>query len=673
MIQLSELTKSFGDRVLLDHVTWQISSRERVGLCGPNGAGKTTLLRLMAGLEEPDSGAILKPAALTAGYLPQDGLSHAGRTLFEEASRAFETLLGVKAEMHDLEGRLGDPMIPEPEHEAMLARYSDLQDRFRLGDGYSIELKTATVLQGLGFKASDFDRPTETFSGGWQMRIALARLLLGQPKLLLLDEPTNHLDLEARNWLESYLNAYPHAVILVSHDRFFLDAVVTRIADLTLRTLTDYVGNYSQYLVAHEARIGELRKAKREQDEEIARVKMFIDRFRYQATKAAQVQSRIKMLEKVVPIEVPPEHKRIHFDFPVSAKSGRTVLELKHASKAYGSLVVFDDVSLHIERGDRIAVVGPNGAGKSTLMRMLADDEAPDRGKRTEGHNVVMQYFAQDQATRLDPTLTVYETLASGSPTNMVPAIRHILGGFLFSGDDVYKRARVLSGGERTRLAVASMLLRPSNTLLLDEPTNHLDLDSKEVLLDALADYGGTLIFVSHDRYFVERLATKIVEVGGRTAVVYPGTYTEFLWHSAHRNDEQRRDAGPGQGKAENRLERGGKQVPEATAAARREPRGLASRAAREGQKRADAEARRKARAEEARQARIDDLESRIADAEQAMRELELAMAAPGFYDNRAAARPVVERHQALMWQVGDLMHKWEELQASAGLAVTEP
>src|SRR5450759_5925321 len=538
MIQLSNLTKSFGDRVLFDHVTWQITDRERVGLCGPNGAGKTTLLKMMAGLEEPDSGAVLKPAALTVGYLPQDGLTHSGRTVFEEASSAFGELLAMKAEMHALENRLGDEAIPEAEHELMLHRYSDLQDRFRLHGGYSIELKTATVLQGLGFKTLDFERPTETFSGGWQMRIALAKLLLGQPNLLLLDEPTNHLDLEARNWLEAYLNAYPHAVILVSHDRFFLDAVVTRIADLTLRTLTDYHTNYSGYLAEHHERIEAMRKAKRDQDEEVARVRMFIDRFRYQATKASQVQSRIKMLEKVAPIEVPPERKKIHFDFPPCAKSGRMVLELTHIRKAYGEISIFRDLNLHIERGDRIALVGPNGAGKSTLMRMLSGEDVPDAGERTPGHNVVMQYFAQDEATRMDPAPTVYETLASGSPLQMVPAIRNILGGFLFSGDDVYKHVRVLSGGERTRLAVARMLLRPSNTLILDEPTNHLDLDSKEVLLDALADYGGTLVFVSHDRYFVERLATKIIEVGERQAIVYPGTYAEFLWHKEHPQHE---------------------------------------------------------------------------------------------------------------------------------------
>jgi ATP-binding cassette subfamily F protein 3 len=664
MIQLSALTKTFGDRTLFDHVTWQITDRERVGLCGPNGAGKTTLLRMMAGLDEPDSGGVLKPAALTVGYLPQDGLSHSGKTVFDEAASAFADLLTMKAEMHALEERLGDQAIPEAEHTAMLERYSDLQDRFRLGGGYTIELQASTVLQGLGFKPADFERPTETFSGGWQMRIALAKLLLGQPNLLLLDEPTNHLDLEARNWLEEYLNAYPHAVILVSHDRFFLDAVVTRIADLTLRTLTDYHTNYSGYLAEHHERIEALRKAKREQDEEVARVRMFIDRFRYQATKASQVQSRIKMLEKVVPIEVPVERKKIHFDFPSCGKSGRIVLELKHVE-------VFRDLNLHIERGDRIALVGPNGAGKSTLMRMLSGEETPDAGERVEGHNVVMQYFAQDEATRMDPAPTVYETLASGSPLHMVPAIRNILGGFLFSGDDVYKRAGVLSGGERTRLAVARMLLRPSNTLLLDEPTNHLDLDSKDVLLDALADYGGTLIFVSHDRYFVERLATKIIEIGNGTAIAYPGTYKEFLWHKAHPgapDAQQSHDARAQQDTRKGRERSDRPHAPEgrerrngpsvATSAAAPKP------APREEKKRSDAEARKRDRASKARQAEIDALETRIAECEQAIRDIEQTMAAPGFYEDRAAAQPVIDQHDALMWKVGDLMHQWEELQS---------
>ena len=530
MIQLSALSKSFGDRVLLDAVNWQIDDRERVGLSGPNGAGKTTLLKMLAGLDEPDGGLVVKPSGLTIGYLPQDGLVHTGRTLREEAGLAFKSLLDMRAEIASLEDRLADDAVPESEHASMLTRYSDLQDEFRRGEGYSIDLKVTTVLRGLGFAAADLDKPSEAFSGGWQMRIALAKLLLGRPGLLLLDEPTNHLDLDARNWLEEYLTGYPHAVILVSHDRFFLDAVVTRITEIGLRKLTDYTGNYSDYLREREARMERLRQQKHDQDEEVARMEAFINRFRYQATKAAQVQSRIKMLDKVVPIEIPAERKRVHFTFPACAKSGRTVLDLRGVTKSYGSQRVFEPTNLLIERGDRIALIGPNGVGKSTLMRMLSGVEAPDGGTRTEGHQVVMQYFAQDEATRLDPTRNVYQTLAGDAPMHMVPAIRNILGGFLFSGDDVDKPVRVLSGGERTRLAVARMLLRPSNTLLLDEPTNHLDLDSKDVLLEALEDFGGTLIFVSHDRYFVDKLATKVIEIGNGHALIYPGTYEEFLW-----------------------------------------------------------------------------------------------------------------------------------------------
>ena len=645
MIQLSELTKSFGDRVLLDRVTWQIDDGDRAGLCGPNGAGKTTLLKMLARDEEPDSGAIVTPANLTIGYLPQDGLTHAGRTVFEEASSAFQPLLDLKSEMHDIEHRLADASVPKHEHEAMLARYSDLQDRFRFSDGYNMDLRIATVLRGLGFDQDDVHRPADTFSGGWQMRIALAKLLLGRPNLLLLDEPTNHLDLDARNWLEGYLAAYRYAVILVSHDRYFLDAVVTRITDLSLRKLTDYVGDYSKYVEQRAAMLERLRQAKRDQDDEVARVKMFIDRFRYQATKASQVQSRIKLLEKIVPIEVPAERKRIHFKFPACAKSGRTALELKHVRKAYGNLVVFRDLSLHIERGDRTALVGPNGAGKSTLMRMLSGEEAPDSGARTVGHQVVVEYFAQDEATRLNPVLTVYETLQAGSPHNMVPAIRNILGGFLFSGDDVYKKAGVLSGGERTRLAVARMLLRPSNTLLLDEPTNHLDLDSKDVLLEALADYGGTLIIVSHDRYFVEKLATRIIEIGHGESVVYPGTYSEFLWH------KERPEALATEG-VKSRIAKPKSQSPEPTVLP----------IAREDRKREEAERRKKQRVVESLHKRIADLESRIAEREAQVKELEAAMGAAGFYNDPAAALAAIDRHKALMWEVGDLIAQWEAL-----------
>jgi ATP-binding cassette subfamily F protein 3 len=710
VIQLSTLSKSFGDRVLLDAVSWQIDDGDRVGLSGPNGAGKTTLLRMLAGLEEQDSGLITKPSGLSIGYLPQDGLAHSGRTLIEEAGLAFKPLLDMRAEIAGLEERLGDDRVPESEHAAMLTRYSELQDEFRRLEGYSIDLKITTVLRGLGFSSADFEKPSEAFSGGWQMRIALAKLLLGRPGLLLLDEPTNHLDLEARNWLEEYLSTYPHAVILVSHDRFFLDAVVTRITEIGMRTLTDYVGNYSAYLTERDARMERLRQQKKDQDDEIERMQAFINRFRYQATKAAQVQSRIKMLEKIVPLEIPPERKRVHFSFPDCAKSGRTVFDLRNVAKAYGSLRVFTGVGLHIERGDRIALIGPNGSGKSTMMRMLSGVEAPDSGARTEGYQVVMQYFAQDEATRLDPGLTVYQTLAGDAPLHMVPHIRNILGGFLFSGDDVEKPVRVLSGGERTRLAVARMLLRPSNTLLLDEPTNHLDLDSKDVLLEALEDFGGTLIFVSHDRYFVDRLATKVVEIGGGDAIVYPGTYEEFLWSRKQRDagadradrsvPERGAAAGGGNGSPAGSgtskpstshrraraaglpassdgtgpsVEPGGQPDHRAGSPAAAAPRGRrkigssglvgSPPGSYEEKKRQEAEARRERKAAEARRRRIEEIEARIADREQAIREIESSMSAPGFYENHESAKPVIDRHQALMWEVGDLMHQWEALQ----------
>jgi ATP-binding cassette subfamily F protein 3 len=384
-----------------------------------------------------------------------------------------------------------------------------------------------------------------------------------------------------------------------------------------------------------------------------------------------------------VPIEVPLERKKIHFDFPTCAKSGRTVLELKHVRKAYGDLVIFNDLTLHLDRGDRVALVGPNGAGKSTLMRMLSGEEQPDTGDRLEGHNVVMQYFAQDEATRLDPEPTVYETLTSGSPLQMVPMVRNILGGFLFSGDDVYKRVRVLSGGERTRLAVARMLLRPSNTLLLDEPTNHLDLDSKEVLLDALVDYGGTLIFVSHDRYFVERLATKIIEVGGGTASVYPGTYKEFLWHKEHpdegrdRHDQPERHNGQAGRVGQAAFGRQTRQSGQTSDGREKRPTKppLAKTSApptREDRKRADADVRKKERADHARRTQIEALEARIADIEEAIRDLEQAMGVPGFYEDRTAAQPVIDRHQALMWKVGDLMGQWEQLQTASDVATVD-
>jgi ATP-binding cassette subfamily F protein 3 len=638
MVQLSAVRKAFGARVLIDAVNWRVQPGDRFGLCGPNGAGKTTLLRMMAGLDEPDAGVITRPNGLTVGYLPQDGLIHTGRTLFAEASEAFDDLLAIQREMRDIESRLGDTEIPTTKHDQMLERYSDVQEAFRDRGGYDIESKVTTVLRGLGFQREQFSHRCETFSGGWQMRIALAKLLLRGPRLLLLDEPTNHLDLEARNWLEDYLMSYSHALVLVSHDRFFLDAVATSIVEIGLRKLTSYKGGYSAYVIEREARLERLREQKRRQDEEVARMQAFVDRFRYQATKAAQVQSRVKLLDKIIPLEIPPERKRVHFHFPGCTRSARVVIELKDVRKAYGDLTVFERANVLIERGDRVALVGSNGTGKSTLMRILSGEEAPDAGERVEGHNLVAQYFAQDEATRLDDALTVHDTLAEGSPVQMVPAIRNILGGFLFSGDDIYKRVAVLSGGERTRLAVARMLLRPSNTLLLDEPTNHLDIDSTNVLLDALVDYGGTLVFVSHDRYFVDRLATKVLEIGSGDAGLYPGTYEEFRLSKLERT-----------------------QRPTATVRTSRTVSKPATST--ENHRQNQAEVRRKERRRKALEARISDLEQRISDREATVQQLEAKMASPDFYSDAPTAQNTINRHQTLMWEVGDLMNQWEALQ----------
>jgi ATP-binding cassette subfamily F protein 3 len=665
MLQLSSLTKGYGDRLLFENVNWQIAAGDRVGLCGPNGAGKTTLLRMVAGLDDADSGNVIKQAAITVGYLPQDGLRHSGRTLLDEVSTAFQPLLTVKQAMHEIEEQLADQQRSPEEQEAMLERYSDLQHRFRDEDGYTIELRVAGVLTGLGFTPEQYAQPTDTFSGGWQMRIALATLILRQPHVLLLDEPTNHLDLEARNWLEDFLGDYPYALILVSHDRYFMDRVVTRIAEVGLRTLTPYNGSYSEYLVAREARISALLEQKRRQDEEITRVRLFIDRFRYQATKAAQVQSRVKMLDKIVPIEVPVARKRVHFSFPDCRRSGRIALELRGIRKAYATAVVLDGVDAHIERGDRIAIVGPNGAGKSTLMRMLSGTEAPDTGERIEGHNLVAQYFAQDEATRLNPKLTVYDTLGTSSSTEMLPSIRNILGGFLFSGDDIHKPVGVLSGGERTRLAVARMLLQPSNTLMLDEPTNHLDIDSTNVLLDALKAFQGTLIFVSHDRYFVEQLATSIIEVGHGEASRYPGTYEEFRWSKNQRaaTPPEPSPAAPSTASPRTRPAAKAAAAPDAPT----EPKAPSGKSTRDEQRRRNQHDRRQQRAQSAKLKRIDDLERRIADREKDIRDVEGAMAAPGFYDDRDAAQPVITRYEKLMWEVGDLMGQWEALQEVTG------
>ena len=431
-----------GGKKVLDNIHLSFYPDAKIGVLGVNGSGKSTLLKIMAGIDKEFVGEGWVADGARVGYLAQEPPLDASLDV------RGNVMLGVAAQKSILD-----------RYNELAMNYSDetademmkLQDEIEAKGLWDLDSKVDQAMDALRCPPDDAD--VTKLSGGERRRVALCQLLLSQPELLLLDEPTNHLDLDARNWLEEYLSSYPHPVVLVSHDRFFLDAVVTKIADLSLRKITDYVGTYSRYLEQRDANLERLRAMKADQDDEIARMKAFIDRFRYQATKAAQVQSRIKLMEKIVPIEVPPERKRVHFTFPSCPKSGRVVMELSHIAKSYGQNHVLNDVTLHVERGDRIALVAPNGAGKSTLMRILSGVEAPDRGTRTLGHQVVMQYFAQDEANRLPPEKTVYQVLESDSPVGMVPMIRNILGGFLFSGDDIYKKAGVLSGGERTRLA----------------------------------------------------------------------------------------------------------------------------------------------------------------------------------------------------------------------------
>jgi len=631
MLQVHKLNKAFAGQVLFEDVTWHVSEADRVGLAGPNGSGKTTLLRMLSGLDTPDEGEIVMPRATKVGFLPQEGLSHRGRSLREEAMSAFADVIALGDELRRLEKSMSRLDPSSPDYKAVLQSYGESQEQWDHRGGFSLEAQVGEVLGGLGFRPEDLSASTESFSGGWQMRIAMAKLLLQAPDLLLLDEPTNHLDLEARNWLEEYLAGYTHAVVLVSHDRYFLDRVITRTTEIDRRRLVDYTGNYSLYLELREKQRAELRARAAHQQKETERIKRFIERFRYKATKAHQVQSRVKMLEKMEIIEVPPERKRAKLSLPQAPRSGRVVIELEGVSKCYGSTQVFTEADLLVERGEKIALVGPNGAGKSTLIRLLAGVEPPDSGRYRLGHNVSIGYFCQDRSFNLNENKTVFENMMENATVDLVSQLRNILGAFLFHGDDVDKKAQVLSGGERSRLALAKMLLEPANILLLDEPTNHLDLDSKQALLDALKLYGGTVVFVSHDRYFIDMLATKVGEVGNGKIHLTWGNYEDFL--------RLKPEAATSQPAESTRA---------TPAPPTRKPR-------RNGSSKNLA---RRLREE------LEQLEDAIADAETAVASLEGRMAVPGFYDDQTAAADIVATHQKLKEELERLYGEWDELAA---------
>ena len=659
MIQLDSVSKGFGGHILFRDVSWDIGDRERIGLVGPNGAGKTTLCRILAGVEDPDSGQVSLPRSVTVGYLPQEAAGSASGSVLAEALSGFAAVWALEREMEDV--ALSLETTPD---DALTQRYGELQHRFEALGGYRLETQARAILSGLGFRADELARPLTEFSGGWRMRASLARLLLLAPSLLLLDEPTNHLDLASLAWLENFLSSYDGTVVVVSHDRYFLNRMVTSIADLTPDGLVVYPGDYDDFLVEREARRELLEARARNQAKRIAEVERFIERFRYQATKARQVQSRIKALEKIERIELPGARRGIHFSFPEPPRTGRRVATLTDVHKAYGDNVVYTGVNVAVERGDRVALVGENGAGKSTLLKILAGVLPFERGERTLGAHVAVHYYAQHQLDALRATRTVLEELEAVAPEATHTRLRTILGAFLFSGDTVEKKVAVLSGGEKARLALARMLVRPAALLCLDEPTNHLDLASREVLESALAGFPGTIVFISHDRYFINRIATVVVEVAGGALTSYPGSYDDYLEAKERgtlpatpapvvRLAESRRAAStrPAPSGSDGRRTAGTPAAPPATPAAA----SVSAPTVRIIRKRGTAEIRELKR-------RVEDLERQIHALERRIAEIGALLTNPKLYIDGDRVREVSRERKEAEERMSGLLREWEDL-----------
>ena len=551
MLQLVDASLAFGGQTILADVTWAVRDNRRIGLVGPNGAGKTTLLKALSGRQRLDAGTLDVPGGTTVGYLEQD-VQEGGtdRSVLAEALEAFGEVLALERREHAITHELdAEPDHASAHYVGLLHELDDVHTALAAAESHTIRPRTEAVLTGLGFDPDDLHRPLRTFSGGWRMRVALARLLLRRPDVLLLDEPTNHLDIDSIGWLEAYLKTYPGTVVLVSHDRYFLDRMVNETAELVQGRLTTYEGNYTYYLETREERRAIQRASYENQQKEIADMERFVERFRAKATKAKQAQSRMKMLDRMDRLEAPPDDApTVHFRFPMPERSGKVVLELSAFSKGYdgaeGRVEVFREAGpVHVERGDKIALIGRNGAGKSTLARILRGEE-PFDGTRTMGHNVRTTFFAQHQADTLDPRDTILDSLRAVARGQSETELRSLAGAFLFRGDDVFKPVAVLSGGERSRVALARTLLTPANFMILDEPTNHLDMASIAVLVEALRRYEGTFVVVSHDRHFLDQVATSIWRVEDGAVRPYKGNYAEYLWQVEHGTAARMEDRG---------------------------------------------------------------------------------------------------------------------------------
>lgn len=532
MLSVENVSIQFLGRVLYKDLSFTVSAKDRVCFAGPNGAGKSTLMKIIAGLMTPDTGIINKAKYTEVGYLPQDGIKHSGKTLFNEAETAFENEIIIKEKVENYGELLGQLDAKSQEYKDALNTYGELQLKLDNFDVSKMKPNIEKILNGLGFKDSDFTRNTSEFSGGWQMRLALAKLLLKGPSILLLDEPTNHLDIDSQLWLENYIQGYQGAVIIISHDSAFLDLLVKKTLAFESGRVSEFSGNYSYYLEQSDLLRKQLQRAFDNQQRDIAKAEQFINRFRSKARRASQAQSRLKQLEKIERIEAPQNsEKAIKLEFPQPERSGQIVIELTDVEKAYGSNVVFNKLNFRIDRGEKIAVVGANGAGKSTFSRILSDSEKVDRGIRKTGHKVSISHFAQDHAEKLNPNITVLETIEEVATSEIAGNLRSLLGCFLFRGDDVFKKVDVLSGGERSRLSLAKILLKPANFLILDEPTNHLDMQSQKVLQDALISYKGTLLIVSHNRDFLDPITNKVIEFysDGKPMKTFIGNLSSFI------------------------------------------------------------------------------------------------------------------------------------------------